>query len=97
MFNRITIADNEDCKLEMEHVPGIGYFTHIQVRHWTPERYKKIMVLWAKVLDIAEETGVKELHCLVPRDNEKRMKFAEMFGFEFCTQGTNMALGTLRV
>lgn len=79
-MSRITLEENENVLLQSEYTEG-NYFIHCDVKKWSPSIAKDFFRTWSEVLEDFENQGVKHLYTVLPADDEKALKFNNMYGF----------------
>ena len=72
--------EDSNVRVVFEIIEGQVLFMHCKVYNWSRELYKEFIDIWATLLNQIEAVGFKDVFCAV--QDEKIVKFANMFGFE---------------
>lgn len=80
--DRAPLLETDKVNLHvMEPAPG-KYCIHCDVFEWSKETYKELLNQWGEVLEELYKAGLDEIYAVVPEEEGKIRRFAEMFGFE---------------
>ena len=74
------LIDNDDFTFSYEIIDSL-VFLHFDVYTWSKEQYIKLLQYFKRFLDYANGLGVHYVYCLINPEDEKLVKFEEMFGF----------------
>jgi len=84
---RLSLITTSYGSLEAEVVDEI-VFIHLEIREWTPSKYKKMKYYWQVVLLSLKNKGIDDIYTVIPDGDDKLYKFQTMFGFkEYSRQG----------
>lgn len=80
--DRITLVETDDVTLDViEPYPG-KYCLHCGVYNWSKSKFKEYLQEWGGILEELYKSSIDEIYCLIPEEERKVQKFAEMFGFQ---------------
>lgn len=80
--DRAPLLETEKVNLYvMEPAPG-KYCVHCDVLEWSKDTFKEFVNQWGEVLEELYKAQIDEVYAIIPEEEKKIAKFAEMFGFE---------------
>lgn len=78
---RYPLYRDDTVHLECEVREDLGVLVHLDVMEWSSSNYKRMLSIWADILNRFKEEDVKYTYCLVDINDDKHLHFTSMFGF----------------